>query len=175
MNLLDISIILIIIITTALGFWKGMQKQIFGLGGVVVGYIAAVQLYEPVAGLISSKDSSLAQIASFVLIFILGKLGISFSGWLARNLFKGISLTWINRTGGALLGMFKGFIIIMILILTMLAFLPADMSLIRDSVTLPYLASLPKITSSIIPEAIRTKYNDKVETLRSKWEKREVT
>jgi membrane protein required for colicin V production len=175
MNILDITIILIFIITTALGFWKGMQKQIFGLGGVVIGYIAAVKLYEPVAGLISSKDSSLAQIASFVMIFILGKLAISFSGWLARNLFKGITLTWINRTGGALLGMLKGFIIIMIIILTVLAFLPADMSLIKDSVTLPYIASLPKITSSIIPEAIRTKYNDKVETLRVKWAEREVT
>ncbi len=171
MNILDISIILIFTITTALGFWKGMQRQIFGLGGVVVGYIAAVKLYEPVAGLISSKNSSLAQIASFILVFILGKLGISFAGWLARNLFKDISLTWINRTGGALLGMLKGFIIVMILILTVLAFLPADMSLIKDSVTLPYMASLPKITSGFIPEKIRTQYNDKVDTLRSKWEK----
>jgi membrane protein required for colicin V production len=171
MNILDITIILIIIITTVLGFWKGMQKQIFGLGGVVVGYIAAVKLYEPVAGLISSKESSLAQIASFILIFLLGKLVISLSGWFARNLFKGITLTWINRTGGALLGMLKGFIIIMIIILTLLAFLPADMSLIKNSVTLPYIASLPKITSGVIPEKIRTKYNDKVETLRSRWEK----
>jgi len=171
MNLLDISIILILIITTALGFWKGMQRQIFGLGGVVVGYIAAAKLYEPVAGLISSKDSSLAQIASFILIFILGKLGVSFAGWFARNLFKDITLTWINRMGGALLGMLKGFIIVMIIILTVLAFLPSDMSLIKDSVTLPYMASLPKITSGLIPESIRNKYNDKVEKLNSRWEK----
>ena len=172
MNFLDITIIAIIIITTVLGFWKGMQKQIFGLGGVVIGYIAATNFYEPVADLFSSKDSSLAQIASFILIFIFGKLGISFTGWLARNLFKGISLTWVNRTGGALLGMLKGLIIIMIITLTVLAFLPADMSLIKDSATLPYIASLPKVTSGLIPEKIRTKYNNKVEKLRSKWEKR---
>ncbi len=172
MNFLDITVIAIIIITTVLGFWKGMQKQIFGLGGVVIGYIAATNLYEPVAGLFSSKDSSLAQIMSFILIFIFGKSGISFIGWLARNLFKDLDLTWINRTGGSLLGMLKGLIIVMILILTVLAFLPADMSLIKDSATLPYLASLPKITSGLIPEKIRNKYNDKVEKLSTKWEKR---
>ena len=170
MNLLDITIIAIIIITTVLGFWKGMQRQIFGLGGVVIGYIAATKLYEPVADLMSSKNSALAQIASFILIFIFAKLGISFTGWLARNLFKGITLTWLNRTGGALLGMLKGLIIIMIIILTVLAFLPADMSLIKDSATLPYIASMPKITSGLIPENIRNKYNDKVEKLQSKWE-----
>jgi len=171
MNILDISIIAIIIITTVLGFWKGMQKQIFGLGGVVIGYIAATNLYEPVADLISSKDSSLAQIVSFIAIFIFGKTGMSSIGWLARNLFKDIDLTWINRTGGALLGMLKGFIIVMIIILAVLAFMPADSSLIKNSVTLPYIASLPKITSGVIPEKIRTKYNDKVETLRAKWSK----
>jgi membrane protein required for colicin V production len=173
MNILDITILAIIILTTSMGLWKGMQRQIFGLGGVVIGYIAAVKLYEPVAGFISSEDSSFAQIVSFISIFVLGKLGISFVGWLSRRLFKGITMTWINRTVGALLGMLKGFIIVMILILTVLAFLPAQLSLIQDSVTLPYMASLPTITSSVIPESIRTKYNAKVEKLRATWEEHE--
>jgi membrane protein required for colicin V production len=171
MNILDISVVSIIIITTALGLWKGMQRQIFGLGGVVVGYIAAANLYEPVADLISSKNSSLAQILSFISIFILGKASVSSTGWLARNLFKGITMTWVNRTGGALLGLLKGFIIVMVITLTVLAFMPADSNLINNSATLPYIASLPKITSGVIPKKIRDKYNAKVKKLRSKWEK----
>jgi len=157
MNILDISIVSIIIITTALGLWKGMQRQIFGLGGVVVGYIAATKLYEPVADFIGNENSSIAQIVSFITIFILAKTGISSTGWLARNLFKGLTLTWVNRTGGALLGLLKGFIIVMVIILTVLAFMPADSILIKDSASLPYIASLPKITSGVIPHKIRTK------------------
>jgi len=171
MNILDISIVSIIIITTALGLWKGMQRQIFGLGGVVVGYIAATKLYEPVADFIGNENSSIAQIVSFITIFILAKTGISSTGWLARNLFKGLTLTWVNRTGGALLGLLKGFIIVMVIILTVLAFMPADSILIKDSASLPYIASLPKITSGVIPHKIKTKYNTKVEKLRAKWEK----
>ncbi len=175
MNILDISVILIIIITTIHGFWRGMQRQIFGLGGIVVGYIAATRFYEPVAGFIGSKDSSLAQIGAFIMVFILGKLSVSFAGWLVRNLFKDITLTWVNRIGGAGMGVLKGFIIIMIIILALLAFLPADMSLLKNSATLPYIASLPNMTSGIIPEKIRTQYNDKIETLRLKWEKKYKT
>ncbi len=172
MNILDITVISIIIITTVLGLWKGMQRQVFGLGGVIVGYIAATKLYEPVAGLIGDENSSISQIISFISIFILGKTGVSASGWLAKNLMKGISVTWVNRTGGALLGLLKGFIIVMIIVLTVLAFIPADSSLIKNSATLPYIASLPKITSGVIPKKIKSKYNAKVEKLRLKWEKK---
>jgi len=59
----------------------------------------------------------------------------------------------------------------MVIILTVLAFMPADSSLIKNSTTLPYIASLPKITSGVIPKKIRDKYNANVEKLRSKWEK----
>lgn len=149
-----------------------MQRQVFGLGGVVAGYIAAVKLYKPALSFVGGTDSGMAEVASFILIFVLCKIAVSLAGRLLSSLFKRPGLTLLNRTGGAFLGLLKGLIIIMIIVLAVLAFLPADSSLIADSHTLPYIVSLPKITASVVPADIRKKYNDKVDELRSRWEER---
>ena len=143
-----------------------MGRQAFGLGGVAAGYIAAVQFYKPVLSFVGSTDSAMAKVVCFISIFVLCKVAVSLAGRLLSSLFKSSSLTLLNRTGGALLGLLKGLIVIMIIVLAVLAFLPADSTLIADSQTLPYIASLPKITGSVVPDDIRKKYNEKVDELR---------
>jgi membrane protein required for colicin V production len=108
----------------------------------------------------------MAKAVSFISIFVLCKIAVSLAGRLLSSLFKSSSLTLLNRSGGAFLGLLKGLVIIMIIVLAVLAFLPADSSLIAGSQTLPYIASMPKITVSVVPEDIRKKYNEKVEELR---------
>jgi uncharacterized membrane protein required for colicin V production len=143
-----------------------MQRQVFGLGGVAAGYIAAVKFYKPALSFAGSTDSAMAKAGSFISIFVLCKIAVSLAGRLLSSLFKSSSLTLLNRTGGALLGLLKGLIVIMIIVLAVLSFLPADSSLITDSQTLPYLASLPQITGSVVPDDMRKKYNEKVDELR---------
>jgi len=172
-NTLDIIFLSIISLTTLLGLWKGLTRQFFGIGGVAAGYIASMKLYEPAARLFTNSDSGVARIISFISIFLLCKLVVSHGAWAIRRIFRRFSLGKVSRAGGASLGFLKGLIIVIILTLVLLAFIPADSSLLTESATLPYLASLPKISMSVVPEKIRDRYNDSVDKLRVRWEKRE--
>jgi uncharacterized membrane protein required for colicin V production len=147
------------------------------LGSVVLGYIAAVKFHEPVAHIFSRHDSAIAKTVSFIAIFFIFKSIDTIIGWIKRGLFKQSRLSWINRVSGALLGMLKGLIIVMFIIVILLTILPADSGLLTESSTLPYIAALPKISSSVIPKGIRKKYNDKIDKLEffwEKWEKKKV-
>ena len=143
------------------------------MGGVAAGYIASTKLYEPAALLFADTGSGAAKVISFISIFVLCKIAVSHGAWAIRRIFKSLRLGKISRVGGASFGFLKGIIIVIILTLILLAFLPADSSLLTDSATLPYLVSLPKISISIVPENIRNRYNDSVDKLRVHWEKRE--
>ena len=151
-----------------------MTRQLFGMGGVAAGYIASMKLYEPAARLFTDSDSGFARIISFISIFLLCKIVVSHGAWAIRHIFKSLGLGKISRTGGGILGFLNGLIIVIILTLLLLAFIPADSSMLTESVTLPYLASLPKISMSIVPEKIRKRYNNSVDKLRVRWEKKET-
>ena len=131
-----------------------------------------MKLYEHAARLFTDTDSGFARIISFISIFFLCKIAASYGAWATRHLFKRLGLRKISRAGGASLGFLKGLIIVIILTLVLLAFVPADSSLLTESATLPYLTSLPKISMSIVPEKIRDRYNDSVDKLKVHWEKK---
>lgn len=157
--------------TTGLGYYKGLTRQFFGLGGVVAGYIVSVKFYEPVAHLLTESDSALIRLISFITLFVISKSAVSSGGWIARRLYKSSGFSRANRVGGALLGLLKGMLIIMIITLTLLAFMPDDSNILTGSSTLPYLVSLPRISSGIAPEKLRNRYNRTREKLKERWEK----
>ena len=144
------------------------------MGGLLAGYFIALKSYEPIANFLTDNNSDIGKIVSFIAIFFLCKAAASLIGWIKKDLFKRQKLTWLNRAGGGSLGFLKGLIIIMIIVVILISFLPAKSKLLTDSLTLPYIASLPKITISVVPYKIRTRYNSKIDKLKSLWGKREL-
>ena len=114
-----------------------------------------------------------ARTISFVLIFIVCIILASILGAMANRFLKVAGLSWADRLGGGLLGFLKGFILIAIIVMVLIAFLPAD-SLLASSVTLPYVISGIKIMSSFIPEDIQTKYKSKVADIENNLMKRGI-
>jgi membrane protein required for colicin V production len=158
-------------LTTFLGLWKGLRRQFFGLGGVIAGYVAAVNLYKPLAEFMS-MTSGLSKITSFITIFFICKIMVTFIGWKAKELFKSTKLSLLNRAGGASVGALKGLIMVLVIVLALTAFLPSDTGLLRKSALLPFISSLPEITLRIVPEDIRKRYNEKVVRLRKHWKEK---
>ena len=55
----------------ATGLIKGLIKQILSIGGVVIGYLVAVKLYDPLSRFFSgTEESSGTRIITFLAIFI---------------------------------------------------------------------------------------------------------
>ena len=45
MSVFDIGVLAVVVILTLTGLWKGMVRQLFGLGGLVAGYVLAMKYY----------------------------------------------------------------------------------------------------------------------------------
>lgn len=136
MAILDIVILLLFIGGVIAGMMKGFIKQLASLLGIVVGLFAAKMLYATVAEKFGSQvtdNMTIAQILSFLLIWILVPLAFVFLAHLLTKALEAVELGWINRILGGLLGGLK-FILVGSMVICGLEFIDADNAIIsKDS------------------------------------------
>ena len=170
-DLLAVSLIGLLLV---MGFWKGLAAQFFGLAGVVAGYILALRYYLKAAALLPDITPGTAKIVGFLIIFIGCIVSAYIIGRLLDKLMKLAGLGWANRLLGGLLGVVKGTLISAIIMVVLVAFLPSDSRILKESITIPYLVSVAKLFGATIPDDIKMKYKSRIElfdSLRKSGEK----
>ncbi|OPY81615.1 MAG: Colicin V production protein [Syntrophorhabdus sp. PtaU1.Bin153] len=162
MSLFDIVVIAVIGILTIIGLWKGMVKQFVGLLGVVAGFLLAMRFYQPCSKFFTSFHPGLAKAAGFIAVFLTCILLAHLIGWALGRFLADSKLGFLNRMGGGLLGLLKGYMIISVFIVILTLFFSANNTVFRRSSTikffLPVTAALKKVTRG----DIKAKYNEKV-------------
>ena len=109
MNWLDIVILIVIVVSAFLGVRFGLIKTAFSLAGLIVGVILAGRFYIPFSEQLTfiSQDS-LARIVAFALILI----GVMIAAFMLSAVLKWLTsrllLGWVDRLGGAVLGLLAG-------------------------------------------------------------------
>ena len=169
LNGFDIFVLALVGLGIGTGLWKGLVKQIFYLGGIIIGYIAAGKFYVPVSTAFSQTGSNVVKAASFLGIFILCILLTYIAGNFLGKILKLGGLSWLNRLGGGLLGFAKALLIIIIVTTVLIAFLPSDSTILRTSVTLPHIISATLIVNRSIPGEIKEKFTKKSEEIKNYW------
>ena len=109
MNWLDILLIILLIASAIGGLITGLIKTVFSLVGLIVGIILAGHFYVPFSaylGFIPTEKGPL--IAAFIIIFLAVMIIATILGILFTKLISAMLLGWINRLGGAVLGVFLG-------------------------------------------------------------------
>lgn len=168
MNTLDIIVLVVIGLTTVFGIWKGLISQAFSIAGIVGGYFAAVRYYARLAGHLTFMNPAAAKILSFAVIFI-GCLFIAMGlAILLGKLFKLPGLGFIDSLGGGIIGFIKGFLIIALIVIFLIAILPNDSPLLRTSVSLPYVLKGIRIVENLIPQDLKDQYHQKIESMKGK-------
>ena len=143
-----------------------MVSQVFSIAGIVGGYFAAVRYYNPLAAHLTFMDAGVARILSFILIFILCIIASMIIAVIVGKFFKLPGLGLINSLGGGAVGFIKGFLIVALMVILLLAILPHDSPLLHKSTTLPYVLKGIKIIDNMIPQDIKIQYHKKIETLK---------
>lgn len=154
---------LIILITLALfilrGIYNGLIGEIAGIISLVGAFWAAKSWNEQLAPYLSFiTDPSWRIIASCVLIFIAVMFVIA---WFARMLNKLLAYSfvgWLNKIGGAILGLAKG-IILWALIIIFLSMLFQNEPFMKESRALPYFRQIVTQIQPFLPEGIANKIN----------------
>lgn len=109
MNWLDIVIIVVVAASALGGLIIGLISAAFSLAGIIVGIILAGRYYLPFSqqlGFIPSESA--ARIVAFAIILVGVLLIAMLLAFVLRRLLSAIKLGWLDRLGGAVLGLFTG-------------------------------------------------------------------
>lgn len=181
MNWLDVVWLIVIVFFLIRGAMKGLFREIFGLLGVFVGLIVAVNYSQGVGNIIRGEITSLSpQIAkgiSFAIIFV----GIALIGGLIGLVFHGMSksspVKGIDRGGGLILGLLEGGVVCSV-ILIFLTISPLAENADRwkkDSTISPYLMKIGPFVydsiASIVPGEAK-KFMEKIDEFKQSLSER---
>ncbi len=110
MSWLDLVIVVVLAISTFLGLRMGIIKAVLSLAGVIVGVILAGQYYVALADVLPffSETSSAAKIVAFAIILIVVMVIAITLARLLKWAASVMLLGWVNRLGGATLGLVLG-------------------------------------------------------------------
>lgn len=112
MSWLDIAVIVIIGIATLIGLKIGVIKAVLTLAGVIVGVLLAGRFYVALADRLTFiPQETLARVVAFAIILAVVVLIASIIAGVLKWLASIILLGWVNRLGGALLGLITGSIL----------------------------------------------------------------
>ncbi|MBO5252103.1 MAG: CvpA family protein [Bacteroidaceae bacterium] len=115
MEALDIIILVLIGVGVIQGLMKGSIKQLAAIVGLVAGLLLARALFGTVAEQLApalGTSITIAQILSFILIWVAVPLGCSLVASVLTKALEVINLGWLNRLLGALLGAVKVMVLV---------------------------------------------------------------
>ena len=151
MNSLDLIILILIAIPAALGYRKGFLKSIFSLGSIILGIYLGAKFHSGFSLILQKliKDERILDFVSFALILIITYLTGMF---IASKLAKINTITkTLDKILGLTLGIFKGWVIALLVLVLIKYFSLVNDSSFRDSFFATPFAATYDYTASYFP------------------------
>jgi membrane protein required for colicin V production len=158
----DIIVLVVIGLLTVIGLSSGMVRQLFGLAGVVAGYILAMRYYQFCSKYLTSFPPGTAKALSFVVIFLACIVAAYFIGWVVGRIVTISGLGFFNKLGGAILGFVKGCLIVCVMVIVLNAFFSPNAGFYKRSYTIKYIQRITALFKKVSREEIKMKYEEKV-------------
>ena len=109
MSWLDVIVVIAIAIFTFLGLRMGIIKAVLSLAGLIVGVVLAGRYYVPFSeGLTFISSANVAKIVAFAVILIGVMVIARVVAGLLRRVVSMLMLGWVDKVGGAILGLVLG-------------------------------------------------------------------
>ncbi len=109
MNWLDIVILVGLVLAAFTGLKAGIMKILFTVVGIIVGIVLAGRYSDSLAGVLGFiNNPDWAKIAAFAIILVAVLIISAILAAILSKLISAILLGWINRLGGAILGIVVG-------------------------------------------------------------------
>lgn len=153
MGWIDLIIVIVLALNVVSGIKNGFFEEVGTFAGLIVGILAGIALKEEVAQfLLNHTSTSVAwvNISGFLIPFLLVFLFFVIMAKVFSHFFKAISMGWLNRTAGGVFCLFKGVLILSVM-LNLYEMVDKDRSLIgperaeRSILYEPVLKVAPKL------------------------------
>ncbi len=112
---LDWIILAILLLSMALGAWRGLVYEVLSVLGWFAAFVVA-QLYAAAVGEMlpmTGATDAMRYAAGFVLTFIASAFAAGLASWLAKKLIETVGLRPVDRTLGAFFGLLRGGVILL--------------------------------------------------------------
>jgi membrane protein required for colicin V production len=109
MNWVDIVIIIYLCLSVLSGFMQGLIRTVLSIIGLIVGIILAAHFYKQLGDVLTFiSNKNVADVVAFVFILLVVMGIAALIAWFLRSLIKAIMLGWVDKIGGAVLGLILG-------------------------------------------------------------------
>ena len=159
MNLLDIFVGTILVVSVVLSVMKGFVRELLGLASTILGFLLGAWLYRSVAGLFKDvvKTENFALFLGFATVFLGTLLAGAVAIWVIQKALKFARLQWFDRVLGAGFGLIKGWVLGVILLLVLTSFnLQAER--VKTSQLAPYLLPGARVIALVTPDDLKSRF-----------------
>lgn len=138
-NQVDIVILIITLLSSAFGLWRGLIKEVLSLLSWIAALLVSRVFSEPLAELMSGMiaNDGIRYVTAFVLLFVIVMMLGTFLNSLMSKLLTMTGLKLVDRLFGAVFGVARGVIIILIILFITNTFV-SETELWQQSQLIPY-------------------------------------
>jgi membrane protein required for colicin V production len=170
MNLLDISILLVVTLTTIRGIFKGIIQEAATILGIIASLFLSSYYYNNLSLWLTRfvpNHPILLDIFCFVLIFILSMFLCHVLAVMIRGAIRLVLLGWLDRVLGGLFGLIKGSVIVFFLVTILMLFYPKSSPVVKDSRLFPSIQTFTEKLTFLIPDKIKEDFYNKKKELQN--------
>src|SRR5260221_5906789 len=119
MNALDYAIIAVLLISILVGILRGAVRELLNMGGWVLAFLLAHAFADDLASWLAdwAGDPVLRMVMAWAAIFLLVLIIVALIASLASELMRKLGLGGLNRSLGALAGLARGLVLLIVLAL----------------------------------------------------------
>jgi membrane protein required for colicin V production len=157
-NLLDWTLVLILLLSMVAGYWRGVVRTLLGLAGLVGGFLLAQGNYLPLGAWLHNahliRSPFAASIVAFLLMFALAVVAAQLIARMLHRTIRKSGLGYLDRTLGGAFGLLRGGVIVIALLVIPTTFAPQS-KLVATSVLSPYFLGVAHDVSFLLPRSLR--------------------
>ena len=167
MNLADLLIVILLVVSVVSAFVKGFFVEIFSLAGIVLGLFIAAANYGGFSLWVLRvvHNRAAANLIAFLLIVLVVMVLASIAGRLLRGLFRTVGLGIVDRLLGALFGLVEGCVVVTLVLMGIVAFLPRQ-DWLSNSRLAPVFLTAAHGGSQVVPFALGEEIRQGLQALR---------
>ena len=167
MNLADLLIVIVLVVSVVSAFVKGFFVEVCSLAGIILGLFIAAANYGGLAAwvlrVIHNREA--ANLIAFLLIALMVMVVAAILGRLLRGLFRGVGLGIVDRLLGAVVGLVEGCVVVTLVLMGIVAFLPRQ-DWLSNSRLAPVFLTAAHGGSQVVPFALGEEIRQGLQALR---------
>jgi len=158
MNLVDVAILLLMILSAVMGYRSGLIQAFCSLAGLIAGIAIASHNYKRFGAELTPlvKNKPLSDAIWFCLIALAVMLVVGLFGFLLKKAIHGVGLGWLDRILGLFFGMLRGAVLVALCMVTLAAFFPETLWL-NDAQLSRYFLGPTQLTVQVTAQDLKSR------------------